>query len=320
MMIPGRKYTSGEYRYGFNGKENDYDISAGAQDYGMRINDSRLGRFLSVDPLTKGYPELTPYQFASNRTIDGIDQDGLEVIQYTLAKQGVYGPTVAKILNGSEKGVKASLKNTWNFFAGDAWKAQTWINAGKFIEQGALSMSAVPVAPTPMVDAKVDEFINDVVRGDAFSSFAYISEFGTNIATGIIADKGISKLSLLAKIRVRTNFATSWGVATEYVDFNKAVYTRTLKEGTELIQYRVKGLEGTVGNYYAKPGTSPESIGIPSSQVGETLRVKVKSDTKALLSTHKKNTTFYKDGTTHVSGGGQQIYSTELKNNIEIIK
>lgn len=28
--------------------------------------------------MTKKYPELTPYQFASNRPIDGIDQDGLE--------------------------------------------------------------------------------------------------------------------------------------------------------------------------------------------------------------------------------------------------
>jgi hypothetical protein len=49
-----------------------------SQDYGMRIYDTRLGRFLSVDPITKQYPELTPYQFASNRPIDGVDLDGLE--------------------------------------------------------------------------------------------------------------------------------------------------------------------------------------------------------------------------------------------------
>lgn len=35
-------------------------------------------RFLSVDPLTKSYPELTPYQFASNTPIAAIDLDGLE--------------------------------------------------------------------------------------------------------------------------------------------------------------------------------------------------------------------------------------------------
>jgi len=33
---------------------------------------------MSVDPITKGYPELTPYQLASNRPIDGIDLDGKE--------------------------------------------------------------------------------------------------------------------------------------------------------------------------------------------------------------------------------------------------
>jgi RHS repeat-associated protein len=46
------------YRYGFNGKENDSETQT--QDYGMRIYDTRLGRFLSIDPITKNYPELTP--------------------------------------------------------------------------------------------------------------------------------------------------------------------------------------------------------------------------------------------------------------------
>jgi hypothetical protein len=44
----------------------------------MRVYDPRAGRFLSVDPITSKYPELTPYQFASNRPVDGVDQDGLE--------------------------------------------------------------------------------------------------------------------------------------------------------------------------------------------------------------------------------------------------
>jgi RHS repeat-associated protein len=82
MQMPGRKYNAGSssYRYGFNGKENDNDVKGegNQQDYGMRIYDPRLGRFLSTDPITQEYPELTPYQFASNRPIDGIDMDGLE--------------------------------------------------------------------------------------------------------------------------------------------------------------------------------------------------------------------------------------------------
>jgi RHS repeat-associated protein len=85
MVMPGRKYSAGSgYRYGFNGKENDNEVKAegNQQDYGMRIYDTRLGKFLSVDPITRDYPELTPYQFASNRPIDGIDLDGLEFAEY----------------------------------------------------------------------------------------------------------------------------------------------------------------------------------------------------------------------------------------------
>jgi hypothetical protein len=44
----------------------------------MRIYNPALGRFLSVDPIAKSYPKLTPYQFASNCPIAGVDQDGLE--------------------------------------------------------------------------------------------------------------------------------------------------------------------------------------------------------------------------------------------------
>ncbi|MCC6185556.1 MAG: RHS repeat-associated core domain-containing protein, partial [Chitinophagaceae bacterium] len=78
-LLPGRQHgTKG--RYLFNGKEQDPEVKgAGAQyDYGFRIYDPRLGRFLSVDPLFKTYPYYTPYQFASNNPIIAIDVDGLE--------------------------------------------------------------------------------------------------------------------------------------------------------------------------------------------------------------------------------------------------
>lgn len=82
MVMPGRKYQAGTglYRYGFNGKENDNEVknAGNQQDYGMRIYDTRLGRFLSVDPLTKSYPHYTPYSYAGNKPIKFIDLDGAE--------------------------------------------------------------------------------------------------------------------------------------------------------------------------------------------------------------------------------------------------
>jgi hypothetical protein len=44
----------------------------------MRIYDPRVGRFLSVDPITKNYPWYTPYQFAGNKPTWATDIDGLE--------------------------------------------------------------------------------------------------------------------------------------------------------------------------------------------------------------------------------------------------
>jgi RHS repeat-associated protein len=87
MIQPGRKFSAaGGYRYGFNGKENDNEVKGegNQQDYGMRIYDPRLGRFLSVDPITKNFPMLTPYQFAGNKTVAFVDLDGLEDHYYML--------------------------------------------------------------------------------------------------------------------------------------------------------------------------------------------------------------------------------------------
>jgi RHS repeat-associated protein len=87
MRIKEREWSDSSfgYRFGFNGKEKDNEIKGDGNsiNYLARIYDPRLGKFLSVDPLTKKYPELTPYQFASNTPIVGVDQDGEEVRLYT---------------------------------------------------------------------------------------------------------------------------------------------------------------------------------------------------------------------------------------------
>ena len=79
--MPGRQFNNSTYRYGFNGQEKVdevYNVSGSYLDFEFRGYDSRLGRFMKVDPLTKKYPELTPYQFASNTPIWAKELEGLE--------------------------------------------------------------------------------------------------------------------------------------------------------------------------------------------------------------------------------------------------
>jgi RHS repeat-associated protein len=61
--MTGRTFSAagtGKYRYGFNGKEADNEISVdgGSYDYGARIYNSRLGKWMSVDPSIKKYAFL----------------------------------------------------------------------------------------------------------------------------------------------------------------------------------------------------------------------------------------------------------------------
>lgn len=78
--MPGRKYSAGNgYRYGFNGKENDNEASGvgNEYDYGARIYNPRIGRWLSVDPLFSSYPHQGPYVSMSNDPINRIDPTGM---------------------------------------------------------------------------------------------------------------------------------------------------------------------------------------------------------------------------------------------------
>jgi RHS repeat-associated protein len=81
--LPNRTWSDANrgYRFGFNGKEKDSEGMGGGEstyDYGFRIYNPNLGKFLSVDPLSFSYPWYTPYQFAGNKVIIAIDIDGLE--------------------------------------------------------------------------------------------------------------------------------------------------------------------------------------------------------------------------------------------------
>lgn len=66
------------YRYSFNGKENDTEIKGDGNsvDFGARIYDPRLGRWLSVDPEYKQYPFASPYMAFGNNPNVFIDPGG----------------------------------------------------------------------------------------------------------------------------------------------------------------------------------------------------------------------------------------------------
>ncbi len=81
MVMPERKAFGGHYRYSFNGMEKDDEVkgSGNSIDFGARLYDARLGRWLSMDPLDGKYPYFSPYNFAANMPTTVIDVDGRDI-------------------------------------------------------------------------------------------------------------------------------------------------------------------------------------------------------------------------------------------------
>ncbi len=75
--MTARSYNNGvNVRHGFNGKEKDEQLFQGGYDFGDRIYDGRLGRFLSVDRFHIKFPDQSKYSYASNMPMIAIDANG----------------------------------------------------------------------------------------------------------------------------------------------------------------------------------------------------------------------------------------------------
>ena len=79
MVMPNR-HGNADYRYGFQGQELDDEMKGNGNsvNYEFRLHDPRVGRFLSIDPLTKKYPHYSPYSFSGNKVIAWRELEGLE--------------------------------------------------------------------------------------------------------------------------------------------------------------------------------------------------------------------------------------------------
>ena len=74
-MVYNKAGASGN-KYQFNSKEYQEDL--GFYDYGARMYDAEIGRWMAVDPLGEKYYEMTTYNFTFNNPILHVDFNGMD--------------------------------------------------------------------------------------------------------------------------------------------------------------------------------------------------------------------------------------------------
>ena len=256
MGMPGRKFSAGStYRYGFNGKENDNEVKGegNQQDYGFRIYDPRLGKFLSTDPITDEYPELTPYQFASNTPIWAIDLDGLEGFVPTGSAQPFSGSDrpIGMIITVPEAAkappsVKTLACDVTPFLGTGKGLYEAWIGVDAITgEKLAWWERAVNIVPYVKVFRKGRTVINAV---DNFKDVNKTVDGATN------TQKTIKNLTNADDVFKKTNFSKaadgSWSKTQYRANLQKQ--TGKLAKGFDAHHTLPKGAE--FSEYFKKAG------------------------------------------------------------------
>jgi RHS repeat-associated protein len=100
MLMQGRIITSFfDYNFGFGGKEKDDEAKGTGMslNFGNRIDDSRVGRWNSLDKVTR--PWMSPYVYSADNPVNNIDPDGKDEIHFHFYNNSVIGPD-GKALSG----------------------------------------------------------------------------------------------------------------------------------------------------------------------------------------------------------------------------
>lgn len=298
---PGRNYSTANYRFGYQGQEKDDEIKGEGNsiNYTFRMHDPRIGRFFAIDPLTKDYPWYSPYQYSGNKVIQYVELEGLEE-----------GIATSMMVNNWEK-------QDANYNAGK-------ISYSQLVEQRTRSQMAVGLGGTAgtlaalLITYGKRYILEEII--EELAGFPIIPDPGDAIQSGLRKmsqtppTKARPGLDLVTKRIERESLAAKRmgsKAKTQYVDLDKPVYDKTFDADEVLYQYRRPGTEE--GAFFVKSkDITPEQVGLSSKEYSEVYKVTLNQKTTGMVSSHKKNTTYFRDNSVKVEGGGQQIYAPKI--------
>ena len=212
------------YRYGFQAQEQDRELWEGAVSFKYRVEDARLGRFFSVDPLFGDFPYNSCYAFSENRSIDSVELEGREIlpgIVYSCSKINTQQKAIGVADN---LGIEGTARNVFMTYSGGASPLvpdQSRLSEGlrSFVEPSSTKFAAT-AAFGPMglafmqsvefVQGKVAQ-IESISNGGDEGYFA-LGQLGSEALSGAIGLRTTPNRGL--KLNVGNRSSTSTDVST----------------------------------------------------------------------------------------------------------
>ena len=194
MLMPDRKWSISNYRYGFNGYEDDRELKGDGNsvDFGERMYDPRLGRFLSIDPLSNQFPALSNYSFGYNNPILFIDQDGESPLSIFIKQAAKLG-----IKKAAKEFIEAQIKSRVKSYLSKGWAKQLAKDAEDALE---------------ILDTEWWEYIVEIIPivGDAYGAAALgekgyrlwkkLEEIEDKVSKAVIGEKRLEALARKAEL------------------------------------------------------------------------------------------------------------------------
>jgi RHS repeat-associated protein len=148
------------FTFGFNGYENEPDIAGKGSviDFGARIYDSRLGRFMSTDPIK--FHSWSPYQYDANSPI---------------AIKDILG-------RAPEGGIRDKIRAGWNSLKDKLFDNTPELDGGVLPEVGVIAHRSTLTGKKPNFRDKIRNVIDKVNQGATVANI-WLDGFGNAGAT-----------------------------------------------------------------------------------------------------------------------------------------
>jgi len=218
MMIKSREFVGFDsYKYGFNGQEKDDEIkgAGNSYDFGERMYDPRLGRWLKPDKNEALTPGLTPYRFGLNNPMRYSDSEGeFEIDEATAGKYPNLKPALKNLLDYLQKPENVE-------------KANLLVKLGEFKDREALfevltDGEGPKLKVVDIVDYK-SETTSEVLP-DPFGGRPQVMETRTFSSTLTEAGKKLTKTPAVAVTETTTMTTTAVDGTTSITTGEQTVY------------------------------------------------------------------------------------------------